>query len=546
MPALEGIPDAVARPVSPAMTRASGRTGRVARILLLAAVLLLGSWLPALAGYVPGELLVRFRPQTSTAAAAQRHRDLGVKVAATSPALGVQRLKLPEGLSVEEALKRYQQMPEVALAQPNYVYHAAKTPNDPYYTSGYLWHLSKIKAPAAWDVTTGSRNIVVAVCDTGVDYTHEDIRDNMSDVGWDFVNNDDDPYDDDYQTPNHGTHVAGIIGALGGNVIGVSGVCWRVKIMAVKALGPDTTPHGDYGYQPWGTEQQLADAIEYAVSHGADIINLSMEADEAGQVLSDAVRDAQNAGVLLVCAAGNSGRDSDEEPTYPGCLSYDNIVNVACSTQGDALTYYSNYGTGSVDLAAPGSSILSLEAGNSYQYMGGTSMSAAVVSGAAALLLAANSHLDYRELKDCLVNHCEPIQDLDQLVASGGRLDLEAAMEAAASIEPHSASSSKGGGCFIATAAYGSPLAGQVRLLSAFRDRWLANPVGRPLVAAYYRLGPAPARYISERSWLPPLVRVVLRPLLPAAWAGLVCPGLLGLALLGGTAALTLRPSRRR
>jgi subtilisin family serine protease len=346
--------------------------------------------------------------------------------------------------------------------------------------------------------------------------------------------------------------VAGVIGAVGNNGIGVSGVCWRVKIMACKAL--DNIGEG--------YDDEIIAAIRWAADHGAKIINISVESDP-GQaedtLLAQAIDYArQTTGALVVCAAGNTGINVDSNPIWPGSLPNDNVINVANSNRADSMTYNTangvaylgNYGPASVDLAAPGEDILSLKAGNDYQYMSGTSMAAPVVAGAAALLLARHPAFDYRQLKGYLVRYCD---NLGFPVLSGGRLNVASSLAAAdsglawdvpttpaAATPTGSDSKGGGGGCFIATAAYGSPLAGEVRLLSLFRDRFLlGNPLGRPIVAAYYSLSPPAARYIAQRAWLRPMVRATLRPVLPLAGAAMDDPLLLALlGTLGLVAAL--------
>jgi thermitase len=524
-------------PTAPRLT--TPRAATVSAALPLALFLLFCACQAALASYVPGEVLVRFRPQTSLAAASERHQDLGARVAGSLPALGVQRLRLPPGLSVEEAVRRYRALPEVELAQPNYIYKVAAEPDDPGYSN--QWHLPQISAPAAWDTVQGSGSVVVAVVDTGVDYDHEDIVDNIwPGRGWDFFNDDPDPVDD-YAPLYHGTHIAGVIGAVGNNGIGVAGVCWQVQIMALKALGSDGT----------GSDATVAAAITYAANNGAQVINLSMESDAPdgplSPLLEEAITYAQERDVLVVCAAGNYGVNVDISPVYPGSFPEDNILSVASTTTTDSLAYDSDWGLTSVDLAAPGESILSLSAADSYDALRGTSLAAAVTSGAAALLLAAHPDLSYRQLKGYLIHYCD---DAGLPVLSRGRLNVAEALSAADNGLPWDAasrsSSEGGGGCFIATAAFRSPLAGEVRLLYAFRDRWLNNPLGRPLVAAYYLLSPPAARYIRERPWLPPLVRAVLRPALPLVRVSLAAPALLG-CLLGalGIAAAWRRLPRR-
>jgi hypothetical protein len=380
-------------------------------------------WLAALgcpcafASYAAGELLVRFRPQAE-AAAASLHQGMRVKVLSRDPATGLHRCQLPADLSVEEAARRYRGMAEVELAQPNYTYHALAEPNDADFAG--QWELPRIGAPAAWDTVHDAPGVIIAVIDTGLDYHHPDIAANIwPQLGWNFIAGNADPLDD--EAPYyHGTHVSGIIGALGDNTIGVAGVCWQVQIMALKVLGPDGT----------GTELNIAAAIHWAANHGASIINLSLGGDESGDVMDEAVRYAAQTGITVVCAAGNDSINNDVTPFYPAALPEPNIISVASTGHSDALSSFSNYGLNTTSLAAPGEDILSLKAGDAYEVLSGTSMAAPLVSGAAALLLAAHPDFDYHQVKGYLVRYCKA-ENLP--VLSGGRLDLAASVAAAGS-----------------------------------------------------------------------------------------------------------------
>gem|GEM_PF-2046813 len=271
---------------------------------------------------------------------------------------------VPDGQSPQAAAQALEREPGVVYAEPNYLRRlAAQTPNDPRWSE--LWGLRKVAAPTAWDATTGSDAITVAVVDTGIAANHPDLADNIwrnsaeqlngldddgngyrDDVqGWDFVTEDRDPSDES----GHGTHVAGTIGARGNNGTGITGVNWRVKLMALRA----------------GSDAGLADsdiiaAFRYACAKGAKVINGSFGGPGGSRALRDAITACPSS--LFVFAAGNDGLDNDSQPSYPCAYPVANILCVAASGEDDALPDWSNYGATSVDLAAPGVSILSTSA----------------------------------------------------------------------------------------------------------------------------------------------------------------------------------------
>ena len=334
-----------------------------------------------IAAFAPGELLVKFRAEVRKEAAADYKRWFGISTRKTFAINGYQLVKLPEGADIEEALELYLEDPDVEHAEPNYLVYADETtPDDAEFTE--LWGLNNsgqnvngtngtsdadIDAPEAWDVTTGSSAVVVAVVDSGVDVNHPDLQSNIwtntaetpnngidddhngyiDDVnGWDFYLNDNDPRD----AHGHGTHVAGTIAAVGNNGIGIAGVSWSAKIMPLRFL------------DAWGsgTTANAIAAIEYANDMGADIINNSWGGGPYVQALKDAI-DASDA--LIVCAAGNSGRNNDGIPHYPSNYTSSNIIAVAASNQDDQLAWFSNHGAVSVDVAAPGTNIYSAAPG---------------------------------------------------------------------------------------------------------------------------------------------------------------------------------------
>ena len=256
---------------------------------------------------------------------------------------GAEVVSVPDGKSVEAAARELEAVPGVAFAEPNYVYRATATPNDPRF--GALWGLDQasdrdIDAPEAWEEQTGSAAIKVAVVDTGVAYDHPDLAANML-PGHDFFDNDADPRDDD----GHGTHVAGTIGAVGNNLTGVTGVNWDVSIIPVRVLGPDG-----------GTVETVTNGFAYAAAQGARVVNASLGGSGESEAMKAAI-DAAAGTTLFVVAAGNASSDNDFFPTYPCSYSSPNLVCVAATDETDTLAEFSNYGSDSVDLAAPGTEV---------------------------------------------------------------------------------------------------------------------------------------------------------------------------------------------
>lgn len=396
--------------------------------------------------YKPGELLVRFGNKRT-----RRLIDTSTKMETLSSLRGASLIrdfqivpglsvvKLPEGVSVEEALIQFNQSEDVIYAQPNYELQILSTiPNDSRF--GELWGMhntgqsgaadADIDAPEAWDIMTGNGEVIVAVIDTGVDYTHTDLAANMwineaeqsgtpgvdddgngyvDDIyGYDFYNNDGDPRDDHY----HGTHCAGTIGAIGNNGQGVAGVCWNVKIMALKFLNSAGGGYTDDAIQ----------AVQYSMLMGANLSSNSWGGGGYNQGLKDAIDAAGEAGMLFVAAAGNDGTNNDTRPQYPCSYSSESIISVMSTDSYDNKSGFSNYGMTTVDIGAPGSSILSCKPGNSYQYLSGTSMATPHVSGACALIWSMNPALSNAEVKDILLRTVD--KTLSGKCVSEGRLNL--------------------------------------------------------------------------------------------------------------------------
>ncbi len=330
--------------------------------------------------YIPGELLVKFKKGVPPDKATATLATLGARGAREIKRSGVKRIKLPSGLSVEEAITQYSMDPNVEYAEPNYIRYPAVIPSDVDFTE--LWGLhntgqlvngvigtvdADIDAVEAWDITTGSSGVVIAVIDSGVTRNHPELNANMwinsaeqsgvlgvdddgngytDDIyGWDFVDSDEDP--EDYNS--HGSHVAGTIAAHGDNGTAITGVNWAAKIMALRA-GSVT------GYL---TTDRIVEAIHYAADNGAKVINASFGGPGFSQTTYNAISYANNRGVLFVAAAGNSASDNDSSPDYPSGYSLPNIVAVAATDQNDSLASFSNYGATSVDVAAPGTNVYS-------------------------------------------------------------------------------------------------------------------------------------------------------------------------------------------
>lgn len=420
--------------------------------------------------YVSGEVLVKFRRGT------QKRSQILSRVRAQSvkefSAVGWEQLRIPAETDLSVALATLRQFPEVEAAQPNFIYRTQAVPNDPRYAeqvglknTGQIGGTpgADIDAEPAWDITTGNAAVVVAVLDLGVDYNHEDLSANMwrnpgetgqdsngankatnnidddangyvDDVyGIDTRNHDSNPLDDN----GHGTHVAGTIGAVGNNGVGVTGVNWSVRIMALKT-------HDAAGN---GTSASVIEGFQYAAMMRQRGINVRItnsswggapEAPSFDQALKDAIDLAGSADILNVCAAGNGNSNNDSNPFYPASYNSESILSVAASDQADDRAIFSNYGMTSVDLAAPGVGILSTRPNNAYGYLSGTSMAAPHASGVAALLVAKNSLLNRTTLKQYLMNGTEPLPASWQTtpVATNGRVNAIRALQAIPTTNP--------------------------------------------------------------------------------------------------------------
>lgn len=283
------------------------------------------------------------------------------------------------------------------------------------------WALPDADVISAWNVTEGDRRVVVALIDSGIDYNHPDLIDNIwtnkleagAVHGYNFVANNNDPMDD----LGHGTHCAGIIGAVHGNGIGIAGVMGKVSLMALKFVDSTGT----------GKEENAIRAIDYAIKMKADVISASWASEQASNALKDAIQRANAAGILFVAAAGNDTvfpRDNDFTSQFPANYNLPNLISVASIDSDDRLSYYSHFGRTSVWIAAPGRDILSTLPGNKFGLLSGTSMATPMVTGAIGLLLAKEGKLPPSEVKERLRRTSVFSKELRKKVVANGRLDV--------------------------------------------------------------------------------------------------------------------------
>ena len=353
------------------------------------------------------------------------------------------------GMSTKDAIALLKSHQAIEYVEPDYQVSIARTPDDPRFDE--LWGLNNdgqtggtadadIDAVEAWDISTGSRDVVVGVIDTGIDYSHSDLASNMwvnsSEITGDGIDNDGNGFIDDVHGINaitdsgdpmddegHGTHVSGTIGASGGNGIGVVGVNHEVSLVGCKFL--DAAGNG--------STSDAIKCIDYMVSLKNSGVNLRVLNNSWGgggysQALADAIASSEAADLLFVAAAGNDTIDNDVNPHYPSNYENASVLSVASTDQTDGISWFSHYGLTSVDMGAPGSAILSTTPGESYASYSGTSMATPHVAGAAALVLSINPELSTQELKDLLMNSGDANAALQGVTVAGTRLNVNQAL----------------------------------------------------------------------------------------------------------------------
>jgi probable HAF family extracellular repeat protein len=406
------------------------------------------------AEFHPRRILIKPKRQTRNGELERIHAAVAGRTRRRFPGVGgLQVIEFPGRPNIPAILQKYRLSGAVEYAEPDYVAHASLVPNDPLFIDGTLWGLSNtgqnggfndadVDAPEAWTLRHEATNIIVAIIDSGIRLTHEDLISNLwtnaGEIEGNSMDDDGDDYVDDIHGINaingsgdpsddygHGTHVAGIIGALGDNGVGICGVAWHVQLMACKFL--DSNGEGFYS--------DAIAAIEYARAHGATVMNTSWGGNAYSQGLKDAIDAAAADGIIFVAAAGNSSSDNDTLPFYPGSYDSVNLLAVAATTRGDQLALFSNYGQNSVDLGAPGYDITSTwnTSDSAYISLNGTSMATPYVSGALALMRAQFPGETFFQLFNRVFASTDPLPGLAGRCRTGGRLNLYKALSSSSS-----------------------------------------------------------------------------------------------------------------
>ena len=402
------------------------------------------------------EVLVKFRSGVSRESIEALTSRLHDRVEDRIENVGWEAIDDLDNADAAAIVAEYSRLPEVEYAEPNFEVEldvidgplVPVLPHDPQFTE--QWALANsgqrggkegadISATLAWATTTGSDKVVVAVLDSGVDYTHEDLAENMwvrpagmapyrdnelgtiDDLnGYNAIDNASDPMDEN----GHGTHCAGIIGAEGENNLGIAGVNWKVQIMPLKFMNAGG----------FGTTKDAIEAINYVIERkkagvNVRIISASWGSTQRSRALEQAIRKAYENDILFVAAAGNASVNNDRSPHFPSSYDVPNVISVAALDRHDQLARFSNYGAKSVAIAAPGVDILSTWLGNQYEEKSGTSMATPVVSGVAALILSENPRMSVDDLRKRIMASSDPIVALKGKTVAGGRINAAKALQ---------------------------------------------------------------------------------------------------------------------
>lgn len=406
--------------------------------------------------YVEGELIFRYKDDETTLQKEARsadESDTRLQSLTQFRNSRSERVRL-NGMTVEEGLEEFRNHPDVEFVEPNFVYRLIQPVRQSSFTSsapmqadageiipddtffGLQWGLrnngedflvgetvvskiegADINAHQAWDLTTGSDDVIIAILDSGIDYEHEDLegnlfRDDEDRFGIDTspgTDSPDDPMDED----GHGTHVAGVIGAIGNNGTGIAGINWNTRLMAIRVFNNEDET----------TVSSIVEGLEYAIENGAKVSNHSYGGTGFSQTLFEAFEKARDVGHLVVAAAGNNEIDNDGTPFYPASYDLDNIISVAASDQDDQLANFSNFGATSVHIAAPGSFIGSTFPDNGYIYLSGTSMAVPHVVGVAGLVQSFYPNATYQDIRNRILDRADPLESLDGRVQDSRRLN---------------------------------------------------------------------------------------------------------------------------
>lgn len=409
---------------------------------------------------VPGEFLIQFKKNIRFTSAESILQKISTEpFELVSKSAGVYLIKRPSVESVEGSLSILSKIKSIQAVEANHRWHLRRIPQDPMFKE--LWGLMNfgqeshgespsklgvsgvdINMSKAWDITTGDKKVKVAVIDTGIDYNHPDLKENIwineaelngqpgvdddnngciDDIhGCNFAYKNGYPMDDD----GHGSHVAGTIGAVGNNNIGVTGINWSVSLVPVKFIDNKDE----------GTTDDAIRCIDYAIAVGAKVISNSWGGDDDSAFLKQAIERSRDAGALFVVASGNDAKDGDLNPDFPAGFDIENIISVAAIDNTGELADFSNYGKIKVHIAAPGENILSTYSdpkypGLNYDGESGTSMATPHVSGVAALLLAKNPTITYKEMKKAILDSARPLPALKGKVSTDGMLDAYEALK---------------------------------------------------------------------------------------------------------------------
>jgi subtilisin family serine protease len=409
---------------------------------------------PARTKMVADHVMVRLQPGiTADMVGANLPEIAGLRVRAIIGKQGHALLKFANADTDPDALPKAMAVlnsrPDlVKYAEPDFIVTIDATPNDPKFTDGSLWGMlntgqsggtndADIDAPEGWDARTDAESIIVAVVDTGIRTTHEDLAANLwintKEIAGNGIDDDGNDYIDDVHGINaitdsgdptddnrHGTHCAGTIGGVGNNGKGVAGVAWKVKLLAAKFLSGEGS----------GAGSDAVKCLQYAADQGARVISNSWGGGAPSQAVLDAIEYARDRNAVVVIAAGNSGQNNDTSPTYPSSYRVENIVSVAATTRTETLASYSNYGKTAVNVGAPGSDIVSClnSSDTAYGSLSGTSMATPHVSGVLAVLAAQFPTDDYGQLINRLYRSVDPVAALATRTQTGGRVNLQKAL----------------------------------------------------------------------------------------------------------------------